>query len=69
MTLIATSIQIAGMPICCHKRFGYAFPLQVFEKYPIRMKPKIEFTEENDEGFRKREWFYNQSKRRGAKVF
>lgn len=76
-----TTIHVASLPEgACDFYFGpyhvkivkpgdYAFPLQVFEKYPIRMKPKIDFTEENDEGFRKREWFYNQSKRRGAKVF
>lgn len=76
-----TTIHVASLPegpcdfylgpyhVNIQKPGDYAFPLEVFKKYEVRMKPKIEFTEENDEGFRKREWFYGQSKRRGVKVF
>lgn len=48
---------------------NYAFPLEVLKDYKLRLDPNVPFTREDDDGFRKAEWFYNRSPRRGNKIF
>ena len=61
--LVEKSVELYCGPYRVHvtKPGTYSFPLEVFEKYPLRTEPKVELTFDTDDGFRTKEWFYRQA--------
>ena len=39
----------------------YSFPLEVFTNYDATTEPRVDFTVDKDDGFRTKQWFYDQA--------